>query len=184
MADDACQAQANVSAAQSRSLRILHRFYTLLIAWNRSLFSKIIIAFLGVGLFSYSLGALVGWSMFVEAAKEQWNNQARTNLQIASSTLRGVYTYVVIRTDEDGHVERIVTAQPIGDDDSILFTGFTPTDVLALVAAQTNHDAWLFRHDAQTGQFFSRRGIIGACPQPSSVDFERRGPSHRQSLGG
>ncbi|QEE43283.1 EAL domain-containing protein (plasmid) [Rhizobium sp. WL3] len=164
MADDACQAQANVSAGQSRSLRILHRLYTLVIAWKRSLFSKIIIAFLGVGLFSYSLGALVGWSMFVEAAKEQWNNQARTNLQIASSTLRGVYTYVVIRTDEDGHVERIVTAQPIGDDDSILFTGFTPTDVLALVAAQTNHDAWLFRHDAQTGQFFPVAASSGLAP--------------------
>ncbi|WP_245294984.1 EAL domain-containing protein [Pararhizobium antarcticum] len=126
--------------------------------------SKIIIVFLGVALFSYALGAMVGWSMFVDAAKEQWNNQARINTQIASSTLRNIYTYVAIKTDSSGQVERIVTGQPIGDDDSILFTGFTPTDVLALVAAQTKNDAWLFSLDPQTGLFADVASSSGLSP--------------------
>ncbi len=169
MVDEACQAQASVAAGKSRGpLRIFRSMLVLALAWKRSLLSKVIVVFLGVALLSYSLGALVGWSMFVEAAKEQWNNQARINVQIASSTLRGVYTYVIIKTHADGQVERIVTAQPIGDDDSILFTGFTPTDVLALVAAQTKNDAWLFRREPETGRFFEVATSSGVVPSEES----------------
>jgi len=134
------------------------------VAWKRSLVSKIILAFLGVALSSYGLGALVGWSMFVDAAKEQWHSQAYINAQIASSTLRNIYTYVVINTDPSGQVERIVTDQPIGDDDSILFTGFTPTDVLAMVAAQTKNEAWLFRFDPTNLQFVDVAASSGTPP--------------------
>jgi diguanylate cyclase (GGDEF)-like protein len=169
MVDDASQAPAPVLAAEPCGpMRILRSVFALTIAWNRSLLSKIIIVFLGVALLSYSLGALVGWFMFVEAAKEQWNNQARVNLQIASSTLRGIYTHVVIKTDVDGQAEKIVTAQPIGDDDSILFTGFTPTDVLALVAAQTKNEAWLFRYDPETGRFFGVAASSELAPSEGS----------------
>ena len=59
---------------------------------RRSLASKIILIFLGGVIFSYSIGALVGWYMFVAAASEQWLNQARVNSQIASATLRSIYT--------------------------------------------------------------------------------------------
>ena len=128
-------------------------FFALRGAWKRSLLFKIIIIFLGGIVVAYTVGALVGWSMFVDAAKEQWKNQARVNTQIASATLRNIYTYVVIETDKDGQVERIVTSQPIGDDDSILYTGFAPTDVLALVAAQTKNDAWLLRYEAESRTF-------------------------------
>ncbi|WP_237371940.1 putative bifunctional diguanylate cyclase/phosphodiesterase [Rhizobium sp. SL42] len=145
-------------------LRFLRSGVSRLVAWNRSLLSKIIIVFLAVALLSYSLGAWVGWSMFVDAAKEQWNNQARINTQIASSTLRSIYTYVAIKTDTGGQVEGIVTGQPIGDDDSILFTGFTPTDVLALVAAQTKNEAWLFRLDPKTGSFADVAASSGLSP--------------------
>lgn len=123
-------------------------------AWKRSLLFKMIIVFLAGIMLAYSVGALVGWSMFVDAAKEQWKNQARINTQIASATLRSIYTYIVIETDQSGQVERIVTTQPIGDDDSILYTGFNPTDVLALVTAQTKNDTWLMRYDAETRTFF------------------------------
>lgn len=140
----------NASATASVARRSI---FTLATAWKKSLLFKIIIVFLGGIMLSYCVGALVGWSMFVEAAKEQWNNQARVNTQIASATLRNIYTYVVIETDRSGQVERIVTTQPIGDDDSILYTGFNPTDVLALVTAQTKNDTWLLRYDRDAGRF-------------------------------
>jgi len=165
MADDSCHTQRSIAAGQPPALlRILRWSGSRARAWNRSLLSKIIIVFLGVALISYTIGAMVGWSMFVDAAKEQWNNQARVNIQIASSTLRNIYTYVAIKTDSSGQVERIVTGQPIGDDDSILFTGFTPTDVLALVAAQTKNDAWLFRFDPKTGRFADVASSLGLSP--------------------
>ena len=135
--------------------------FALASAWKRSLLFKMIIIFLGGITLSYSIGALVGWSMFVEAGKEQWNNQARMNSQIASSTLRNIYTYVVIETDKSGQVERIVTDQPIGDDDSVLYTGFNPTDVLALVAAQTKNDAWLFRYAPESKTFVDMAASTG-----------------------
>lgn len=128
-------------------------FVAITTAWKRSLLFKIISVFLGGILFAYGVGAFVGWSMFVDAAKEQWINQARINTQIASATLRNIYTYVVIETDKAGQVERIVTSQPIGDDDSILYTGFNPTDVLALVTAQTKNETWLLRYDEPSHSF-------------------------------
>ena len=186
MADDTCQGQVPVARSNSQGpWRVFRTVLALAIAWNRSLLSKIIIVFLGVALLSYSLGALVGWSMFVDAAKEQWNNQARINTQIASSTLRNIYTYVAIRTDSGGQVERIV----IGDDDSILFTGFTPTDVLALVAAQTKNDAWLFQFDPETERFVDVAASSGISPaetpwiDTSEKFFAGDAPPRRVSTG-
>lgn len=114
---------------------------------RRSLASKITLIFLGGVIFSYSIGALVGWYMFVAAASEQWLNQARVNSQIASATLRSIYTYVSVTADTDGQVNGILTDKPIGDDASILVTGFNPSDVLALIGAQTKNAVWLFRYD-------------------------------------
>lgn len=133
-------------------------------AWKRSLVSKITLAFVMVALASYGLGAMVGWSMFVDAANEQWHNQARINAQIASSTLRNIYTYVVIKADESGQVEQIVSSEPVGNDDSIIFTGFTPTDVLAMVATQTKNDAWLFHFDQDTQRFVDIATSTGVSP--------------------
>ncbi|NTE48240.1 EAL domain-containing protein [Agrobacterium pusense] len=114
---------------------------------RRSLASKITLIFLGGVIFAYSIGALVGWYMFVAAASEQWLNQARVNSQIASATLRSIYTYVSVTADADGQVNGILTDKPIGDDESILVTGFNPSDVLALIGAQTKNAVWLFRYD-------------------------------------
>ncbi|MFN6986277.1 MAG: GGDEF domain-containing protein, partial [Rhizobium oryzihabitans] len=120
---------------------------------RRSLASKITLIFLGGVIFSYSIGALVGWYMFVAAASEQWLNQARVNSQIASATLRSIYTYVSVTADTDGQVNGILTDKPIGDDESILVTGFNPSDVLALIGAQTKNAVWLFRYDEADAGF-------------------------------
>jgi diguanylate cyclase (GGDEF)-like protein len=124
-------------------------------AWRRSLVGKITLVFLGGVIFAYGAGAFVGWSMFVTAASEQWRNQARINTQIASATLRSIYTYIAVSVDDGGQVDRIVTDQPIGDDESVLVTGFSPIDVLALVSAQTKKTTWLYRYDAEQAAFVS-----------------------------
>lgn len=121
--------------------------------WRKSLLGKITSIFLVGVVFAYSLGALVGWQMFTSATQEQWRNQARMNTQIASATLRGIYTYIAVEADDSGQVSRIVTDAPIGDDNSVLSTGFNPGDVLALIAAQTKNDAWIFSFDAPTDTF-------------------------------
>lgn len=124
-------------------------------AWRRSLVGKITLVFLGGVIFAYGAGAFVGWSMFVTAASEQWRNQARINTQIASATLRSIYTYIAVSVDEGGQVDRILTDQPIGDDESVLVTGFSPIDVLALVSAQTKKTTWLYRYDPAQSAFVS-----------------------------
>lgn len=122
-------------------------------AWRNSLLGKTTSIFLIGVVFAYALGALVGWQMFTTAALEQWRNQARMNTQIASATLRNIYTYIAVDVDETGHINRIMTDKPIGDDESVLYTGFNPGDVLALIATQTKNDAWIFRYDQGRGAF-------------------------------
>ncbi|MFN4210074.1 MAG: hypothetical protein ACK4G5_05875, partial [Devosia sp.] len=65
-------------------------------AWRNSLLGKTTSIFLIGVVFAYALGALVGWQMFTTAALEQWRNQARMNTQIASATLRNIYTYIAV----------------------------------------------------------------------------------------
>jgi diguanylate cyclase (GGDEF)-like protein len=139
--------------------------------WRRSLLGKLTLLFLAGVMFAYVIGALVGWSMFVDAAKEQWNTQARINTQIASATLRGIYTYVAVNADESGQVNGIVTSLPVGDDDSVLATGYNPVDVLALISAQTKNDTWLFQYDETAGVFVTMATSAqdqeaGASPLP------------------
>tara|TARA_R110002124_G_scaffold114535_47_gene269706 strand:+ start:4030 stop:6270 length:2241 start_codon:yes stop_codon:yes gene_type:complete len=121
--------------------------------WWNSLLGKITTIFLVGVIFAYGLGALVGWQMFTSAAQERWREQARMNTQIASATLRNIYTYVAVDADPTGQVKRIVTDRPVGDDASVLYTGFSPVDVLALIAAQTKNEAWIFSYDATTEAF-------------------------------
>ena len=122
-------------------------------AWRNSLLGKTTSIFLIGVVFAYGLGALVGWQMFTSAALQQWRAQALMNTQIASATIRNIYTYVAVDADSTGQVSRIVTDKPIGDDSSVLYTGFNPSDVLALIAAQTKNDAWIFRYDPAMGAF-------------------------------
>ncbi|WP_332702430.1 putative bifunctional diguanylate cyclase/phosphodiesterase [Devosia sp.] len=135
-------------------------------AWRNSLLGKTTSIFLIGVVFAYALGALIGWQMFTSAALEQWRNQARMNIQIASATLRNIYTYIAVDVDGTGQVNRIMTDKPIGDDESVLYTGFNPGDVLALIAAQTKNDAWIFRYDPSTGAFEQIAATVtGAAPE-------------------
>lgn len=137
-------------------------------AWRNSLLGKTTSIFLIGVVFAYGLGALVGWQMFTTATQQQWRDQARMNIQIASATLRNIYTYIAVDVDATGQVNRIVSDRPIGDDDSVLYTGFNPGDVLALIATQTKNDAWIFRYD-QASRSFERIAatVAGAAPDGS-----------------
>lgn len=121
--------------------------------WANSLLGKIVSIFLVGVIFAYGLGALVGWQMFTSSAYERWRDQAMMNTQIASAVLRNIYTYVAVNSDATGQVSRIVSERPVGDDASVLFTGFNPVDVLALITAQTKNEAWILAYDASEHVF-------------------------------
>jgi diguanylate cyclase (GGDEF)-like protein len=143
------------------------------LSWHQSLLGKITLFFLVGVITAYGAGAAAGWVMFDKMAGEQWRRQAEMNAQIASSTIRGIYTFVAVDSDISGQVTRIVTERPIGDDDSILSTGFNPIDVLALAAAQTKNDVWLFGYDKATGRFVSIAAADGGAAGTSLV-FPKR----------
>jgi len=135
--------------------------------WWNSLLGKITTILLVGVFFAYGLGALVGWLMFTSAAQESWRAQARTNTQIASAALRSIYTYIAVDSDANGQVNRIVTDRPVGDDASVLYTGFNPGDVLAMIGAQTKNEAWIFGFDPASGTFDSIASTyLGAEEQP------------------
>lgn len=137
--------------------------------WHQSLLGKITLFFLIGVVIAYGAGAAAGWVMFDKMAGEQWRRQAEMNAQITSSAIRSIYTFVAVASDASGQVKRIVTERPIGDDDSILSTGFNPVDVLALAAAQTKNEVWLFHYDSTTDRFDSIAVAGGGTPNTSLV---------------
>ncbi|MGV8854477.1 MAG: putative bifunctional diguanylate cyclase/phosphodiesterase [Devosia sp.] len=157
--------------------------------WWNSLLGKITTILLVGVVFAYGLGALVGWEMFTSAAQERWREQARLNTQIASAALRTIYTYIAVDTDSTGQVNRIVTERPIGDDASVLYTGFNPGDVLELIAAQTNNDAWIFRYDRASDTFepiasteYAAKGAAVALPADAPL-FSTQGVAGQFATG-
>jgi len=155
--------------------------------WRKSLLGKTIMVFLVGVMVAYGAGALVGWEMFTSSAQEQWRIQARTNAQIATAALRNIYTYVAIETDDSGQVHRIVTDRPIGDDESVLYTGFNPVDVLALISAQTKNDAWLFQYEPASRSFQSVATTLDTPQQfilaPDTPLFADEGQGGRFATG-
>lgn len=119
--------------------------------WCHSLLGKLA-AFMLLGvLFAYVVGAAAGFTMLDRSSYEQWRRQAEMNAQIVSSAIRSIYTFVAVTTAPDGQIVRIVTERPIGDENSVLDTGFAPNDVLAQASAQTRQDVWLFRFSREEG---------------------------------
>ncbi|MEE3652607.1 MULTISPECIES: GGDEF domain-containing phosphodiesterase [unclassified Brenneria] len=119
--------------------------------WYRSILGKVTL-FLLVGiLFSYGVGAAAGWFIVDKNSQEQWRRQANTNAHIISYIVRSIYTSVIARMDASGQITGIVTENFLGDDESILQTGFNPVDVLSLVAMQTNNPVWLFHYGEDDG---------------------------------
>lgn len=151
--------------------------------WRHSLLGKVA-AFIMLGVFiAYIVGAGAGFVVLDGVQREQWRNQAEFNAQIASSVVRGVFTSVVVHSNPSGQVTSIVSDFPIGNDSTILFTGYNPSDVLALVAAQTRHDVWFFAPVATDGSFVSTAESRGhasgtaivfegaAAPRPDRAAF-------------
>lgn len=117
--------------------------------WHRSLVGKVVIFMLLGVLFAYLMGALSGFFMVERGAREQWSREAQVNTQIVSATIRRIYTSVAVDTDDTGQVTHIISPRAIGDEESVLETGFSPVDVLALASAQTRNNVWLFAESSQ-----------------------------------
>lgn len=117
--------------------------------WHRSLVGKVVIFMLLGVLFAYLMGALSGFFMVERGAREQWWREAQVNTQIVSATIRRIYTSVAVSTDDTGQVTHIISPRAIGDEESVLETGFSPVDVLALASAQTRNNVWLFTESSQ-----------------------------------
>ena len=112
--------------------------------WHHTLVGKVVMFMLMGVLFAYLTGALSGFLMVERGAREQWLREAQVNAQIVSATIRRIYTSVAVKTDDTGQVTHIISQRPIGDEESVLETGFSPIDVLALASAQTRNNVWLF----------------------------------------
>ncbi|MEE3664676.1 bifunctional diguanylate cyclase/phosphodiesterase [Brenneria sp. g21c3] len=119
--------------------------------WHRSILGRVTL-FLLIGIIvSYGVGAAAGWFIVDKSSQEQWRRQADTNAHIMSYIVRSIYTSVVARMDESGQITSMVAESFLGDDESILQTGFNPVDVLSLAAMQTNNPVWLFQYRAKEG---------------------------------
>lgn len=117
--------------------------------WHRTLVGKVVVFMLLGVLFAYLMGALSGFFMVERGAREQWWREAEVNAQIVSATIRRIYTSVAVKTDKTGQVTHIISQRPIGDEESVLETGFSPIDVLALASAQTRNNVWLMTKSSQ-----------------------------------
>lgn len=111
--------------------------------WHHTLVGKVVVFMLLGVLFAYLTGALSGFFMVERGAREQWKREAQVNAQIVSATIRRIYTSVAVITNATGQVTHIISRRPIGDEESVLETGFSPIDVLALASAQTRNNVWL-----------------------------------------
>ncbi|MFH6781109.1 MULTISPECIES: GGDEF domain-containing protein [Methylobacterium] len=132
---------------------------------------------------AYALGAGTALLIMVRGQSRQWDHDARLYAQVASTALRGIYTFVSVHIDQDGRVGWIETGRPVGDDQSIVTTGFMPADVLALASAQTGQDVWLVTAD-EAGRITSLSDSQG---QGSGLRFsfpDRQGQSPKRLFTG
>ncbi|MBP1849536.1 EAL domain-containing protein [Rhizobium halophytocola] len=140
--------------------------------WYRSIYGKIsLFLFCGI-VVAYGLGALAGWTLVERSLTDSWMRQARLNAQVASFTIRSIYTDIAITADQTGQVTGIVSESPIGDDDSVLATGFNPADVLALAANQTKNPVWLFAPAEDDARSTERR-IVSIASSNGTNDHLR-----------
>ena len=123
--------------------------------WRHSLLGKVAVFMMLCVFLAYAVGAGAGFFMLERGSREQWRNQAAMNAQTVSSVMRGIYTALAVETDPSGQVVRVISELPIGDETSILTTGFDPVDVLSLASAQTKHAVWLLQPDAERKGFVS-----------------------------
>ncbi|MGP4802549.1 putative bifunctional diguanylate cyclase/phosphodiesterase [Agrobacterium cavarae] len=131
------------------------------IVWYQSLFWKITVSLVSSVVLAYLVGAAVGWVMVQRDSLDQWRREAELNAQVTSSAIRTIYTFISIDSDSGGQIVKITSERPLGDDASILDTGFNPGDVLALAAAQTKNNVWIFQKDPAGQTFTSSADALG-----------------------
>ncbi|WP_417585913.1 diguanylate cyclase domain-containing protein [Nitrincola sp.] len=137
--------------------------------WHHTLVGKVVMFMLLGVLFAYLTGALSGFFMVERGAREQWKREAQVNAQIVSATIRRIYTSVAVATDDTGQVTHIISQRPIGDEESVLETGFSPVDVLALASAQTRNNVWLFAKSADGSFKVVADALNGSTDSPASL---------------
>ncbi|QCI99490.1 EAL domain-containing protein [Agrobacterium larrymoorei] len=135
------------------------------IVWYHSLFWKITVFLVSSIVLAYIVGAAVGWVMVERDSLAQWRREAELNAQVTSSAIRTIYTFIAIESNESGQIVKIVSERPLGDDASILDTGFNPGDVLGLAAAQTKNNVWLFQKTPAHETFVSSADAFGEGSQ-------------------
>ncbi|QEW08299.1 sensor domain-containing diguanylate cyclase [Nitrincola iocasae] len=137
--------------------------------WHHTLVGKVVgFMLLGV-LFAYLTGALSGFFMVERGSREQWKREAQVNAQIVSATIRRIYTSVAVTTNDTGQVTHIISQRPIGDEESVLETGFSPIDVLALASAQTRNNVWLFTESSDGSLKVVADALNGSTDSPASL---------------
>ncbi|WP_167350031.1 GGDEF domain-containing protein [Methylobacterium platani] len=117
------------------------------LSWTRSLLGRMTVFVLAAVMLAYALGSGTGLFIMARGQSRQWEHDAGLYAQVASTALRGIYTFVSVHIDRDGRVSWIEAGRPVGDDQSTIATGFMPADVLALASAQTGQDVWLVTAD-------------------------------------
>lgn len=125
------------------------------VSWRRSIIGKVTSFLLFAVALAYISGAATGWIMIERSQREEWRQQAGTNLQIASSAIRSVYTFVNVDMTPSSQIVRIITERMIGDDASVLDTGYVAVDVLALASVQTKQKVWLLQYNKETNSLIS-----------------------------
>ncbi|NTJ41824.1 EAL domain-containing protein [Agrobacterium larrymoorei] len=148
------------------------------VVWYHSLFWKITVFLVSSIVLAYLIGAAVGWLMVERDSLDQWRREAELNAQVTTSAVRSIYTFIAIESNEAGQITKIVSERPLGDDASILDTGFNPSDVLGLAAAQTKNNVWLFQKESGSKEFSSSADAFGTARQatltlPSSAVSDR-----------
>ncbi|MCL6652921.1 hypothetical protein A6R70_11535 [Agrobacterium rubi] len=148
------------------------------LVWYHSLFWKINVFLVSSVVLAYIVGATIGWVMVERDSQEQWRRQAELNAQVTSSAIRSIYTFVAIDSADDGQITKIISERPLGDDASILDTGFNPSDVLNLAASQTKNNIWLFQTSSKGQAFSSSAKALGSGEGEALVLPEDAKPAH------
>lgn len=151
-----------------------------LLGWRHSLWGKVAAFMLAGFVLAYGLGAGAGLAMLERSLREQWWRQAEMNAQIASAAIRRIYTFVAVEADARGQVVRILAERALGDPASVLDTGFSPVDVLALAAAQTRQNVWLFAPQVVDGRLVA---IADAWGSGTATLLAYDDPLAMQALG-
>lgn len=145
-------------------------------AWRNSILGKVTLFLLLAVAAAYLAGTATGWVMIERSQREDWRRQASTNAQIASSVIRSIYTFVSVDLAENAQIEGINSQNMIGDDQSVLDTGFVAVDVLALAAMQTKEKIWLAQFQPDSARLTTLTDSDGG-PQGAPIQLEDTGPT-------